>query len=61
MVTLNSNVLSLDLCVLSFKLKTIAELNVPAVRNVQDKVCEKKSISSCVLSLNICVVSLSFC
>ena len=45
-MTLNSNVLSLDLCVLSFKLKTIAELNVPAVRNVQDKVCQKKSISS---------------
>ena len=46
MVTINSNVFSLDLCVLSFKLKTLAKLTILGARNVQDKVCEKKSISS---------------
>ena len=46
MVTINSNVLSLDLCILIFKLKTIAELTMQGARNVQDNVCEKKSINS---------------
>ena len=61
MVTINSNVFSLDRCVLSFKLKTLAGLTILGARNVQDKVYEMKSISSPAAAAAAAAKSLQSC